>query len=205
VDGWQVRANEAEGICIRQHTTLEERRAAARACATALGLTIPTLVDGMDDRVSAAYAGWPERIHIVGVDGRIAYKGLPGPAGFRLGEAAAALARLLGTDMQPSRGAGPTIDGLGAVIPPVWRVRRGLEQDAVTEMADVVDVWQAAPGRVVLRNLFGEERSVAGYLGGASSATGQLVLTDAPDGCVVPPYRRSAPAAARDPLTACPT
>ena len=33
-DGWQTRSNEQEGVVIKQHTTLEERRAAARRCAS---------------------------------------------------------------------------------------------------------------------------------------------------------------------------
>jgi Ca2+-binding EF-hand superfamily protein len=50
----------------------------------------------MDNAVEKAYAGWPDRIYIVGADGAIAYKGGPGPAGFRPHEAEEALRRLLG-------------------------------------------------------------------------------------------------------------
>ena len=32
--------------------------------------------------VNAAYAGWPDRMYVVGTDGRIAYQGGPGPRGF---------------------------------------------------------------------------------------------------------------------------
>jgi hypothetical protein len=32
--------------------------------------------------VEQAYAAWPDRIYVVGTDGRIAYKGGPGPRGF---------------------------------------------------------------------------------------------------------------------------
>ena len=34
----------------------------------------------------AAYAAWPDRLYVVGVDGKIAYQGGPGPGGFRVNE-----------------------------------------------------------------------------------------------------------------------
>ena len=47
---------------------------------------MPTVLDRHDNAVNAAYAGWPDRLYVVGVDGRIAYKGGPGPGGFRPAE-----------------------------------------------------------------------------------------------------------------------
>jgi type I thyroxine 5'-deiodinase len=44
---------------------------------------MPVLVDREDNKVNAAYSGWPDRLFVVGVDGKIAYKGGPGPGGFR--------------------------------------------------------------------------------------------------------------------------
>src|SRR5439155_18707980 len=75
VDGWQVAPNVQEGVCINKHRTIEERRDAARRCTSDLGITIPTLVDTMDDAVCLAYSAWPDRVYVVGTDGRIAYKG----------------------------------------------------------------------------------------------------------------------------------
>ena len=49
---------------------------------TRLALTLPALVDEMDDAVSEAWAAMPERLYVVGRDGRIAYKGDLGPLGF---------------------------------------------------------------------------------------------------------------------------
>ena len=48
-----------------------------------LKLAIPCLIDNLKNTAGEAYAGWPDRIYIVGRDGRIAYKGDPGPRGFR--------------------------------------------------------------------------------------------------------------------------
>ena len=69
-----------------QTTTLEERSQRAQQCSATLKLSIPAVVDKEDNKVNAAYAGWPERLVIVGSDGRIAYYGGPGPFGFRPAE-----------------------------------------------------------------------------------------------------------------------
>lgn len=94
-DGWQLPSNLEDDVLIAQHTAIEERFAAARTGVERLGLTMPVLVDGMDDAVSEAFAAWPERIYVVGSDGRIAFKGGPGPWDFDPGAAAAALSTLL--------------------------------------------------------------------------------------------------------------
>ncbi len=52
----------------------DERRAVAKDCETALKYGIRTYVDGMDDRVDAAYAASPRRLYLVGVVG-IGYYG----------------------------------------------------------------------------------------------------------------------------------
>jgi hypothetical protein len=91
-----VGANERDGIVLKEPTTTAEREAAAAACTKGLGLTIPCLVDGMDDAVGKAWAGWPDRLYVVATDGTIAYKGEPGPRGLRPREAEEALRRALG-------------------------------------------------------------------------------------------------------------
>lgn len=91
-DGWQVPANKRQGIVFNRATTLDERVSAATTCARDLKIDIPILIDGMDDKVEAAYQGWPDRIYIVGKDGIIAYQGGKGPAGFDPAAARKALA-----------------------------------------------------------------------------------------------------------------
>ena len=44
---------------------------------------IRTYVDEMDDAVMIAYAAWPERLYLVGKDGRVVYAGGRGPGGFK--------------------------------------------------------------------------------------------------------------------------
>lgn len=97
-DGWQVRANERDGVLIKNHTTEEERAKAAGACAAGLKLSMPMLIDDMNDTVEKAYQGWPDRIYIIGADGKIAYKGARGPVGFKPKEAEGALKKLLGIE-----------------------------------------------------------------------------------------------------------
>jgi hypothetical protein len=77
---------------IAQTETLADRSEDAEKCRRTLNLSIPTLVDREDNAAGTAYAGWPDRIVIVGRDGAIAYKSGPGPAGFKPGELEAWLA-----------------------------------------------------------------------------------------------------------------
>ena len=79
---------------IQDPRTLAERRAAAGQCETALSYGIRTWVDDVDDAVNKAYAAWPTRLYLVGVDGRVVYHGGLGPFGFSpkaLGKAIEAL------------------------------------------------------------------------------------------------------------------
>ena len=51
-----------------------------------LALEMPALVDEMDNAVAVAYAGVPERLYLIGTDGRVAYKGGMGPMLFDPGQ-----------------------------------------------------------------------------------------------------------------------
>lgn len=79
-DGKQILAS------ITQTDSLDERAKTAQVCSASLRLSIPTLVDKEDNKVNAAYAGWPDRLTVVGVDGKIAYYGGKGPSGFKPNE-----------------------------------------------------------------------------------------------------------------------
>jgi Iodothyronine deiodinase len=95
-DGWVLEANRDEGIALHDPVSLEERAAAADACALWLSTRIPILLDDVDDAIASAYGGWPDRLALIGRDGRIAYLGEPGPDGFRPHELAAAIESELG-------------------------------------------------------------------------------------------------------------
>lgn len=88
-------ANLEEDVLIPQHRTLSERCEAARTGAHRLGLTMPVLVDDMDNAVSEAFAAWPERIYVVRRDGTVVFAGGPGPWGFDPDAATVALEKVL--------------------------------------------------------------------------------------------------------------
>lgn len=80
---------------MHEPTTDEERRTVASTCAKKLELSIPTVVDGLDNAVASAYGGWPDRLYLVARDGRIAYQGGEGPFGFKPQELERAIEREL--------------------------------------------------------------------------------------------------------------
>lgn len=69
-------------VSIKQHTSIEERAKAAQSCIGDLKITIPTLIDDMQDSVGNAYSGHPDRLFIINSEGVIAYRGDKGPHGF---------------------------------------------------------------------------------------------------------------------------
>ena len=78
--------NVAEGISIDEHESFQQRLDAAETCQTDLDLSMPILVDTLSGYAENAYGAWPDRIYIIGKDGRIAYRGDPGPPGFNAEE-----------------------------------------------------------------------------------------------------------------------
>ncbi len=56
-----------------------ERIRLAKQCTTAMKLSIPAVVDDMDDAVNLAYHGWPERLYLVNKEGSLTYVGGNGP------------------------------------------------------------------------------------------------------------------------------
>jgi hypothetical protein len=85
-DEWQMPDNEKEGVVFVQPTTLSQRRDVARQACQRMDLSIPCVVDEVDNRVDSAYAAWPERMFVIDLAGRIAYVGQQGPWGFKPGE-----------------------------------------------------------------------------------------------------------------------
>jgi hypothetical protein len=90
-DGWVLEANRDDGIALVDPTSLAERADAAQACALRLRTRIPVLLDDVDDEVALAYGGWPDRLYLIGRDGRVAFQGGRGPDGFKPEELAAAI------------------------------------------------------------------------------------------------------------------
>jgi hypothetical protein len=87
--------NETAGILIKQPQTFEERCNVAKQCVATLRLQTPLVVDEIDNRVGHAYAAEPDRLYVIDDEGRIAYRGGPGPFGFNPNEMEQSLLLLL--------------------------------------------------------------------------------------------------------------
>jgi len=94
-EGWILPENRRSGIAVHEPTTDDERRAVATTCAANLKMSMRTVIDGVDNAVASAYGGWPDRLYLVGSDGRIVYQGGEGPFGFKPEELAVAIEREL--------------------------------------------------------------------------------------------------------------
>jgi hypothetical protein len=90
-DGWQVKENEQDAVLVRSHESMEARVEVGQACMLKLALEMPALVDEMNDSVATAYGAMPERLYLIGRDGKVAYKGGMGPMFFKPAEWKAAI------------------------------------------------------------------------------------------------------------------
>lgn len=84
-----------DGVKLVDPADLDKRGDAAGSCASELNLTMPSVVDDMDDTVNLLYSAWPERIVVIDTAGKIRYRGKLGPFGFKPREAKKALGELL--------------------------------------------------------------------------------------------------------------
>jgi len=88
-------SNKTDNVIFNEPAVLTERRSVAQTCRSRLSLSLPCVVDTMDNHVDSLYAAWPERVFIVDRQGKIAYAGKQGPWGFKPEEAERALRRAL--------------------------------------------------------------------------------------------------------------
>ena len=93
-DGAWLAGTPERHLLVEQPQTFEERLALARQCEAEMKLGFPFVVDGMDDAVDRAWAGWPDRLYVVDRDGLVVYRGGKGPMGFRPDELEAVLAEM---------------------------------------------------------------------------------------------------------------
>ena len=95
VDLWQVSSNVEDGVLFASTQSDDERAEVAGTCVLRLAIKIPAVVDGIDNRVERAYTGWPDRLYVIGTDGRVRYKSAAGPFGFSTVELEQSLAAVL--------------------------------------------------------------------------------------------------------------
>lgn len=70
---------------ITQQTTYHDRCTTAESLLKSKKLTVPMLVDGMDNKTNLAYSAEPDRVFLVRTDGRLAVAADRGPRGFKPG------------------------------------------------------------------------------------------------------------------------
>jgi type I thyroxine 5'-deiodinase len=95
-DLWQLPSNVRDGVLFASPKTDDERTSTAVACVRKLGLRIPAVLDGIDDRTERAYTAWPDRMYVIDRNGRVAFKSGPGPFGFSTRELEESLRRITG-------------------------------------------------------------------------------------------------------------
>lgn len=96
--------NESENILFDQPTTFEERLELVDEFITLMDYDLPIAVDLMEDAAEKAYSAWPERLYVIGADGKVSYKGGIGPDNFNLGELEDWLVLRFGEREEPESG-----------------------------------------------------------------------------------------------------
>jgi hypothetical protein len=94
-EGLQDEANERQGILLPDARSIDDKEAHASMCVQRLDIKFTTLIDEMDNRVELAYSAWPDRLYLIGNNGRVAWKGRPGSIGFVPAELAVAIEKEL--------------------------------------------------------------------------------------------------------------
>ena len=101
VDLWQLSSNVKDGVLFASPQSIEERTSTALACVRNLGIRIPAVLDGIDNRTERAYTGWPDRMYLIGKGGRVAFKSAPGPFGFSTRDLEQGLQRITAAANRP--------------------------------------------------------------------------------------------------------
>ena len=71
VDGRVAGINRREGIEVPQHVSFEQRLETAKLCRRKMNLKATVLVDGIENKVTSAYGGHPNRGFIIDADGMV--------------------------------------------------------------------------------------------------------------------------------------
>ena len=79
-DKWPVPY--AKKLGIKEHKTYVQRCSVANRLTADKKLTIPCLVDNIDNEVANIYKAWPDRVFIIRKDGRLGVAARRGPWGF---------------------------------------------------------------------------------------------------------------------------
>ena len=94
-DVWQMESNIKDKVVFASPQSEEERAFVAGACVRKLGIKIPAVLDEFGNSTERQYTAWPDRLYLIDGAGRVAYKSLPGPFGFKSAELKAAILKLI--------------------------------------------------------------------------------------------------------------
>ncbi len=78
-DEWQMDVNLKEDVCYVQPKSLAQRVAIANDFSRRFKFPLPLAVDTMDNAADETFGAWPERLYVIGEDGKIVYQGGLGP------------------------------------------------------------------------------------------------------------------------------
>jgi len=87
-DVWQMQSNIKDSVVYASPKSESERSEVAGTCVRKLGIKIPAVIDEFGNSTEQNYTAWPDRIYVIGRDGKVAYKSKPGPFGFKADELA---------------------------------------------------------------------------------------------------------------------
>jgi hypothetical protein len=96
-----MESNDRVGVAVAQPKSNFQRVEVATQCHDLLEMSMPVLVDGIDDRVGHAYSGMPDRLYIIDREGKVAFKSGRGPFWFNPAEMEQALIMMLLEDAPP--------------------------------------------------------------------------------------------------------
>lgn len=101
-DGWQLASNITDNVLFADPKSDDERATVANACVRNLKIDIPALLDTIDNATERAYTGWPDRLYVIGAEGKVKFKTGPGPFGFKTAPMEEALRAELGLHPRPA-------------------------------------------------------------------------------------------------------
>ena len=90
-----MQSNIKDNVVFSSPKNEEERAYVAEACVRKLGIKLPAVLDEFGNSTEQVYTGWPDRLYLIDVQGRVAYKSKPGPFGFHPDELRATLIKTL--------------------------------------------------------------------------------------------------------------
>ena len=93
-DVWQMKSNIKDKVVFASPKNEDERQNVAGMCVRKLGIKIPAVLDEFGNSTESTYTAWPDRLYLIGRDGKIIYKSKPGPFGFEAAELEKALKKI---------------------------------------------------------------------------------------------------------------